>query len=162
MFSTFDVKMVNVVENAECFCSKQYLRVPHLSSSGTKSTNCGDTCEAKDRDDSCRYGDIRTVDSWRYGDAKTTLCCPRLRVCVATVSPGNNEVLLQVTQVSTNGRVLYVIITEYCKAFLWPLLTFTKPMQLLKKEFVSAFYVSTLSTNEKSSHRAAAGRKWKN
>ena len=40
--------------------------------------------------------------------------------------------------------------------------TFTKPIQLLKKEFVSAFYVSTLSTNEKSSHRAAAGRKWKN
>ena len=31
-----------------------------------------------------------------------------------------------------------------------------------KKEFVSAFYVSTLSTNEKSAHRAAAGRKWKN
>ena len=27
-----------------------------------------------------------------------------------------------------------------------------------KKEFVSAFYVSTLSTNEKSLHRAAAGR----
>ena len=37
--------------------------------------------------------------------------------------------------------------------------TFTKPIQLSKKEFVSAFYVST---NEKSSHRAAAGRKWKN
>ena len=30
------------------------------------------------------------------------------------------------------------------------------------KEFVSAFHVSTLSTNEKSWHRAAAGRKWKN
>ena len=40
--------------------------------------------------------------------------------------------------------------------------TFTKPIQLSKKEFVSAFYVLTLSTNEKSSHRAAAGRKWKN
>ena len=40
--------------------------------------------------------------------------------------------------------------------------TFTKPIQLLKTEFVSAFYISTLSTNEKSSHRAAAGRKWKN
>jgi len=37
--------------------------------------------------------------------------------------------------------------------------TFTKPIQLLKKEFVLAFYVSTLSTDEKSSHRAAAGRK---
>lgn len=31
-----------------------------------------------------------------------------------------------------------------------------------KTEFFLAFYVSTLSTNEKSSHRAAAGRKWKN
>ena len=31
-----------------------------------------------------------------------------------------------------------------------------------KKEFVSAFYVSTLSTNRKSSHSAAADRKWKN
>ena len=40
--------------------------------------------------------------------------------------------------------------------------TFTKPIQLLKKEFVSAFYVSILLTNEKSSHRAAEGRKWKN
>ena len=40
--------------------------------------------------------------------------------------------------------------------------TFTIPIQLSKKEFVSAFYVSTLLTNEKSSHRAAAGRKWKN
>ena len=40
--------------------------------------------------------------------------------------------------------------------------TFTIPIQLLTKEFVSAFYVSTLSTNEKSSHRAAAWRKWKN
>ena len=40
--------------------------------------------------------------------------------------------------------------------------TYTKPIQLSKKEFVSAFYVLTLSTNEKSSHRAAAGRKWKN
>ena len=29
------------------------------------------------------------------------------------------------------------------------------------KEFVWAFYVSTLSTNYKLSHRAAAGRKWK-
>ena len=40
--------------------------------------------------------------------------------------------------------------------------TFTKPIQCLKKGFVSAFYVSTQSTNEKSLHRAAAGRKWKN
>ena len=41
--------------------------------------------------------------------------------------------------------------------------TFTKPIQLYKKKnFFSAFYVSILSTNEKSSHRAAAGRKWKN
>merc|ERR1712155_428938 len=40
--------------------------------------------------------------------------------------------------------------------------TCTKPIQLSKKEFVSAFYVLTLSTNEKSSHRAAEGRKWKN
>ena len=40
--------------------------------------------------------------------------------------------------------------------------TFSKQSSFQKKEFVSAFYVSTLSTNEKSSHRAAAGRKWKN
>ena len=40
--------------------------------------------------------------------------------------------------------------------------TFTKQIQPFKKEFVLAFYVSTLSTNEKSSHKAAAGRKWKN
>ena len=40
--------------------------------------------------------------------------------------------------------------------------TFTKPIQLSKKEFVLAFYVLRLSTNEKSSHRAAEGRKWKN
>ena len=40
--------------------------------------------------------------------------------------------------------------------------TFTKPIQLSKKEFVSEFYGLTLSTNEKSSHRAAAWRKLKN
>ena len=37
--------------------------------------------------------------------------------------------------------------------------TFTKPIQLFKSEFNSAFYISALSTNQKSSHRAAAGRK---
>ena len=36
-------------------------------------------------------------------------------------------------------------------------MTFTKPIQLFKSECDSAFYVSTLSTNEKSWHRAAAG-----
>ena len=35
--------------------------------------------------------------------------------------------------------------------------TFTKPIQLFKSEFDVAYYVSTLSTNEKSWHRAAAG-----
>ena len=34
----------------------------------------------------------------------------------------------------------------------------TKPADF--KKIVAAFYVSTLSTNEKSSHWAAAGRKW--
>ena len=51
------------------------------------------------------------------------------------------------------------------KGLQWPCghncTTFTKPIHRFWWEFDSAFYVSTLSTNEKSWHRAAAGRKWK-
>ena len=39
---------------------------------------------------------------------------------------------------------------------------FTNQFTCFHKEYESAFNVSTLSTNEQSSQRAAAGRKWKN